>query len=370
MKNTAAVNTAASNRSCVFCFRAFCLLFIFLWSAGLASADPERNTRFFIDSAGRTVQVPQEIRRLAPAGAIAQLFLYTIVPDRFVGWSSALTTELLPYVPQNQQKLPVFGQFYGSGSTLNMEALMAARPDIIIDIGEQKKSIAKDMDEIQRKTGTPTIFIAATALDSYAKTYRDLGQLLGVEQEAEHRARFIEDTLNFFKHLRSTVEAHNRRLRVYYGEEVTGLGTLPAQTIHSQAIDLAGLENVALFSGAAVPSRPQVSPEQILLWDPDVIILSGVVDISRFVKDPVLSSLRAVRQGRVYQAPLEPYNWIARPPSVNRLAGLYWLGLLAYPDLVSQKEFAERIKEMYRHFYHRELSEKELTRFIPSPVGK
>lgn len=318
----------------------------------------------FTDSAGRIVQVPQSIKKIAPSGPMAQIFLFTLVPDRFVGWSSKPAPELLPYLPPTIRDLPVFGQFYGASSTLNMEALISAKPDIIIDIGERKPTIVRDMDDIQSRTGIPTVFIEASSFESYGKTYRELGRLLKVEIHAEKLALFSEAAAAFSKYLRNEIAKGRPRVRLYYGEDVSGLATIASGSLHSQTIDAAGIVNVAELANKGGSGRNQVSMEQLLLWDPDIILLTNGAKASVLQKDSLFQQLRAVKQGRVYEIPLEPYNWVARPPSINRLVGLYWLAYLAYPDLVSRESLESKVREFYALFYHTTLSDGALKRLI------
>jgi len=318
----------------------------------------------FTDSAGRTVQVPQSIEKIAPSGPMAQIFLFTLVPDRFVGWSSKPAPELVPYLPQKTRNLPIFGQFYGTASTLNMEALISAKPDIIIDVGERKPSIARDMDDVQSRTGIPTVFIEAASFESYGKTYRDLGRLLKTEAQAEKLAQFSESAVAFSKNVQDQIGKGRAKVRLYYGEEASGLVTIAAGSLHSQTIEAAGLTNVADLSNKGGSGRNQVSMEQLLLWDPDMILFTNGAEASVLQKDSLFRQLRAVQQGRVYDIPVEPYNWIARPPSINRLVGLYWLAHLAYPDLVSQQMLESKVREYYALFYHTNLSDADLKRFI------
>lgn len=318
----------------------------------------------FTDSAGRTVQVPNTIKKIAPSGPMAQIFLFTLVPDRFAGWSSKPAPELVPYLSKTMAQLPVFGQFYGTASTLNMEALISARPDIIIDIGERKPTIARDMDDVQNRTGIPTVFIEAASFESYSKTYRDLGRLLKVEDQAEKLARFSDDTVAYFKNLQNQFGQNRRKATLYYGEDASGLMTIASGSIHSQTIEFAGLINVADLANKGGSGRNQVSAEQLLLWDPDIIILTSGAQAESLKKDSLFRQLRAVQQGKVCDIPVEPYNWVARPPSINRLAGLYWLAHLAYPDLVGRQTLETKVREFYSLFYHKALSDGDLKRFI------
>ena len=130
------------------------------------------------DSAGRQVEIPAEITRIAPSGSTAQMILMPVAYDLLVGLSSSPSTAQMSYFPEEMRYLPTFGQFYGSKANLNMESLIAAQPQLIIDLGDAKDSIAKDMDTIQKQTGIPTIFIEAD-LDDMAAAYRTLGDILG-----------------------------------------------------------------------------------------------------------------------------------------------------------------------------------------------
>ena len=63
------------------------------------------DTVAFTDSAGRTVQLPANIERIAPSGPVAQMVLMSIAPERFVGLATALDrgeAEYMANVPDLQ----------------------------------------------------------------------------------------------------------------------------------------------------------------------------------------------------------------------------------------------------------------------------
>jgi iron complex transport system substrate-binding protein len=91
-----------------------------------------------------------------------------------------------------------------------------------------------------------------------------------------------------------------------------------------------------------------VSVEQVLVWNPDVIITIDR-DFAASVKtDPVWAPIKAVQAGRVHLSPKLPFGWVDFPPSVNRLIGLWWLAKVLYPG-----RFAEDLKPLTRDFYTR-----------------
>ena len=150
-------------------------------------------TTVFTDDAGRDVTVPANITRIAASGSTAQMILMTLVPELLVGLASSPSTAQRPYFPAEMWTLPTFGQFYGSKANLNMESLIAAQPQLIIDLGDAKDNVRSDMDGIQKQTGIPTVFLEAT-LEEMPQAYRKLGRLLHREAEAEVLAVYLPAT--------------------------------------------------------------------------------------------------------------------------------------------------------------------------------
>ena len=85
-----------------------------------AAGPAAEETRGFTDSCGRSVTLPAKIERVAPSGSVAQMMLLTLAPELLVGLSSMPDADRLGYLPQGVDSLPVFGQFYGGKSNLNI----------------------------------------------------------------------------------------------------------------------------------------------------------------------------------------------------------------------------------------------------------
>ncbi len=324
-------------------------------------------TTFITDSCGRKVEVPAEITRIAPSGGTAQMLLMPIAYDLLVGLSSSPSTAQRPYFPEEMWYLPTFGQFYGSKANLNMEALIAAQPQIIIDMGDAKDNIDDDMDRIQKQTGIPTIFIEAD-LDDMAAAYRTLGSLLNREEAAEPLAAFIEETVTMAQTNAAKIPESQRKT-VLYGTGSTGLACNAAGSSQADVIDLIGAVN------AIVPEEvtnrgggTTVSLEEVYVCDPDVILLTagGPYDD---VTTNEWSELSAVKNGAYYEIPNLPYNWMSSPPSVNRVLGVWWLGNLMYPELYDY-DMVEVAREFYQLFWHYDLSAEEAAEMLSRSTFK
>lgn len=178
--------------------RLFALLLCLCLLAGCAAqtlpAQEPAATVSFVDSCGRTVEVPEKIDRVAVSGLTAQMILVTLAPEKLVGVASRPDEAQLAYLPAELAQLSELGQLYGGKGNLNPEFLIACAPQIILDLGDRKANHAADMQSLQEQTGIPTVFIEASG-DTLPQAYRTLGALLGVADAAETLARYIEDTL-------------------------------------------------------------------------------------------------------------------------------------------------------------------------------
>jgi len=318
-------------------------------------------TRVITDSAGRQMEIPTDIRRVAPSGSTAQMILMPIAYDLLAGLSSSPSTAQMPYFPEEVRYLPTFGQFYGSKANLNMESLIDARPQIIIDLGDAKDTIADDMDRIQKQTGIPTVFIEAD-LDDMADAYRMLGDILNRADTAEPLAQFIEKTVSMARENSAKIP-ENQRLSVLFGTGSTGLACNAAGSVQADVIDLVGAVNAIIPQ--EVSNRgggTTVSLEEVYAVEPDVILLStgGPYDT---LAQGEWAGLTAVQNGRYYEIPGLPYDWMSSPPSVNRVLGIWWLGNLLYPELYDY-DMVQVAREYYGLFWHYDLTEEEARQML------
>jgi iron complex transport system substrate-binding protein len=320
------------------------------------SSTASDDTRIFIDSVGRSVEIPNEINSVAPSGPLAQIVLYTIAPNKLEGLSSDFSEEAKKYIDEKYWSLPKFGQFYGKNASLNMEALVAASPDVIIDIGETKETEKEDMDNLQSQLGIPTIFISAT-LDTMEDAYTMLGDLLGDTDRAAKLSEYCKNTIKRADLIANSIQ-ENEKVRVYMAMGDTGLHTNAAGSIHADVLDRVGAVNVADVDVVSTGGGSEVSFEQIMTWNPDVILVDGQKLYHTIMNDSIWKELKAVQNKKVYCIPNVPYSFLNNPPSINRVIGINWLGNLLYPDQY-QLEIKDEIKTFYQLFYTVDLTDEQ-----------
>ena len=356
-----------------------CIILVLIISVGLCacgsdSAEPDSgsqasgasetsnsediDTYEFIDSCDRTVQLPEKITKIAPSGATAQMVLMTIAPEMLVGLSSTPASDQYAYFPEDMITLPTFGQFYGSKANLNMESLIAADPQVIIDIGDKKAGHARDMRKIQKQTGIPTIFVEAD-IDDFPQAYRTLGQILGKEEKGEQLASYVEEVLTMAEENKEKL-GEDDIVSVMYGTGSTGLNTNAKGSVQADVLKIIGVEN------AIVPEEitntgggTLVSMEEVYKVDPDVIVLNTGGPYDRIsAGGSEWDDLTAVKNDKYYEVPNIPYCWMSSPPSINRVIGVLWLGNILYPDLYDY-DMVEKAQEFYKLFWNYDLSKDE-----------
>lgn len=333
-----------------------------------SSEDNNSDTFMFTDSTGREVELPKDIKKVASGGPLANIMIYAVKPEVIVGWSSAPSESAKKYVDEKYWNLPEYGKFYDNTGDFNREALMASEPDVIIDIGAWDEEYKVNLDTLQEQVGIPVILVEAN-LEQNPAAYRTLGELFGEEERGESLASYCEEVLNDAKEKADSIPEDQRKT-VFYAEGETGLSTIISGTIHSQIYELIGAEIVVETDSVQTQKGGgTVSMEQLMAWDPDVIMFAKGSIYSDVETDTSWNALTAVQNGEFYEIPTDPYNWLGRPPGPNRMVGVRWLGNLLYPE-VFDYDIEQEVKDFYSLFYRYDLSDQEVSELLENSTLK
>ncbi len=260
-------------------------------------------------------------------------------------------------MPERYASLPVLGRLTGRNIEAVVREVAALHPDLILDVGDVDGRYATLADRVQQQTGVPYVLLDGR-LPNTAELYHRLGDVLGVSAKAAGLAAYAERTMADLK-TRTAAVAAERRPRIFYTRDPDGTQTSPVGSITGEIFDLAGGINVAGGTTGAVTF------DQIRRWDPDAILTSNPDFSRRALTDPQWQGLRAVREGRVYLAPAEPFGWIDEPPGVNRLIGLRWLSTVLY-QVPGHNELRDIVLDFYARFYHVRPTEQQVSHILKS----
>lgn len=322
--------------------------------------------REITDMAGRTVVVPDEIETVFSSSTVTAIFMYTLAPDKLLGWNYELNELEKSIILEEYHDLPNFGM----GDSINYEAVIAADPTIAVNVGTINDKMISDCDKLSKSLGVPVVAVDGD-LSASAEAYRFMGELLGEEEQAEKLASYAEKT---FADIEKMEVPEDKKVRIYYGNGEDSLETAPAGSAHGQIIDMVNAVNVAdLEMGEG--SRVQISAEQLLAWDPDVIVVngepkadtSGASAAEAILANPDYASLKAVQDQQVYGTPNTPFSWMDRPMGPNRIVGIRWLSGLIYLEYLNYN-VDEEVKEFFDLFYHVQLTDEKLENIYSGTV--
>ncbi|WMJ83998.1 ABC transporter substrate-binding protein [Oscillospiraceae bacterium LTW-04] len=311
-------------------------------------------TREFTDSCGRTVTLPSKITKIAVSGPLTQLYVLPLCPELMVGFASDFSEDASLYIKNEYLALPKLGQLYGGKGTMDLEALLAAGPDVVIDVGEAKGSIVEDMDALTNQTGIPFVHIDATVTTA-GDAYRMLGELTGKAEKANELASWCESAYTDITAMMAKVDADGARKSLLYCLGDKGINVIAEGSFHAQTINMLSKNLATLSEVASSGMGNEVDLEQILLWNPEVIIFSPNSIYDTVGSDTAWQQLSAISSGNYFKVPDGPYGWVSSPPSVQCYLGMLWLGALLYPDYVDY-DLQTEVTGYYKLFYDCDLS--------------
>jgi len=316
------------------------------------------------DLAGRSVTVPADIGRVCTTGQPGAVMLYTLCPDKLAAWNSELSAGSLTYINEACVALPVIGSMQGGNTTASREEVAALNPDVIVYMTTLDANTAATADSIQESMNIPVVTVGFD-LETIGESYRFLGELLNCTDRADELGAYCDNIISDVKEKSASI-AENDKVTFYYTSGGKGLQTSPGGSSHTEIIELAGGLNVVSLP-AESNGRLKVNMEQVLAWNPDVIITApsenGGNVSAMITGDSTWGTLDAVKNGKVYSAPAEPFSWLDAPVSVNRIIGICWIAETIYPD-VYEYDLNQCAKDFYSLFYSCDLTDKQISSLL------
>jgi iron complex transport system substrate-binding protein len=158
-----------------------------------------------------------------------------------------------------------------------------------------------------------------------------------------------------------------RRPKVYY---VRGPDALTTHGCDQNIVwygEMAGADMV--LKTIAQKGIVKVDMEQIIAWNPDVILVGRQYSTDLVLKDPKWRNINAVRTGKVYVIPEGVFYWDGGSEGVLLME---FIAQKLYPDLFRDLDMKREIKIYYSKFYHYRLSSAEIEKILHglSPDGK
>lgn len=297
------------------------------------------------DHAGRQVVIEKEPQRLVSCYYITSSLLMALgLDDKMVG------------IEDNPDYRPIYGRsaprllelpWVGTAKVLDVEGCAALDPDLVILPLRLRESA-----EILAGLGIDVLLVNPESQSLLTEMIRMVASATDTQTIGESLISFLETRE---KALTNTLE-NAERPRVYLAGNASVLSTAGNAMYQSDLIRLAGGINVAAEIADAYWA--EIDYEQLLVWDPDYIILASSAKYTAedVLTDPNLAECTAVKNGSVFRIPADAESWDSPVP--GSILGAYWLANLLHPELLTEADCAAIMDEYYETFYHFTYSEK------------
>jgi iron complex transport system substrate-binding protein len=334
--------------------------------------------RTVTDHANRTLEIPtpSDIKSVFFTSALAQVYITSLCPDLLGGTASKFDKSALRFQPEGVERLPYLGTIHNNGE-IDRESLLTEDIDIMFSISgiQLTRQNVSEAEDLQTQTRIPCLLVDGS-FTKIPEAFRFLGDILGREARAEELAAFCERSYQSVHEVVATIP-EKEKISVYYAEGPEGLQTEPETSQHMLGFLEAGARCAAQCEITYGGGMTDVSLEQVLQWDPEIIIAwdtnirGGAYEDIR--TNPDWAQIQAVKDGRVYAMPNEPWAWCDRPPGVNRIIGIHWVANLLYPDLYDV-DIREVVQEYFKVMYQKDIDDATVLEILgdsyPPPPRK
>lgn len=305
--------------------------------------------RVLTDMAGRTVTLSGPVQRLVTTFKPATLCVFCLgLQERLVGIDTdSLRDPLHRAVYPEVTKITPVGK---KSSGINLETLVSLQPQLVILYAQKD---GKQLADRLATMGIPAIIILPETFTSIKDAMDLIAQAAGVEKQTTPAVEAMDHVLSLVKRHLAALTPDERKT-AYFASPRGLFNTTSGNMLQDEIFQTAGLINV---SHDLRGYFQDVSPEQLVRWKPDVIVLSQCLgkSVLRHLKNPALQSVPAVSAKAVYRFPssLSPWDF---PSPLSALAVL-WLAEKAYPETFSDVDVRSTINQFHRELFGKSLDQ-------------
>ena len=343
--------------SCVVVFAVVISLCLGGCSTGVVSTDS--TTRMVTNSEGTEIESPAQITKAAPAiGAFAQMteivggpgMIAAAATDNISDYFKTVFPDYLESNPSN----------YDTGS---IEGVIASGAQVIYG----PDSVYSDEQIAQlEQANIPFITINNIKnVEGMCESFMIIGEIFGDDgvKRAQGFVDYYQGNIEKAKKLTAKVEAANKVTIMSLRYAGGAYSTINGQDICNEYFESAGGINVAKdYTNTSSGTGLSVNTEQIVTWNPQVIMAFTQSAKDAILSDPTLADVAAVKNQKVYVCPYGVYNWSVRSGEGAMLP--LWLGTIMYPDLFADTDMKQTVSDFFKNYYAYDISPEEITKVL------
>lgn len=310
----------------------------------------QATARVVRDMSGMPVEVPARIERVVTLGATPVLNSLVFA----VGGGPHIVNGLPEFAaqPRWSSQYLFAPQLAGRPSlantdrTPNLEALLAASPDLILTMDRRSA-------QTLRRVGLPAFQLSWADPDEVKTAIALLGELFGNPGAAQRYAMRFDRTVGEVERLLRQAKPPRPRV-LYFNPRMLSR----PHPIADWWIQAGGGTSVT----AGLPGNGTFNLETLLAWDPDILIVSTPEEVAGVLTDPRFSRLKAVRARRVLVTPCGAHIWGNR--TAEQPLTVLWAAKQFHPDTFAGIDLVERTRSFYRDLFGTQLTRMQVAEIL------
>jgi len=243
---------------------------------------------------------------------------------------------------------------------INIEELLNTRPDVLFISPETGRNEAELKKLEQFKI--PSIVVHYKTMQEQQQAIALIGGAIGAADTAEQYNRYYRSCIERITRAAAEIP-QGRHVKLYHAlTEATH--TDAQESLSSDWLQATGIINVSSSqAGGALDGKTRVGIEQIILWNPDVILANEPDTADAILNDRRWASVSAVKHGRVYRMPIGISRW-GHPGSLETPLAVLWTAKTVYPDYFPDIDIRSETKKFYKMFFNYEVSDELLAQML------
>jgi iron complex transport system substrate-binding protein len=322
------------------------------------SASPVFAERAVTDMAGRTVKVPDKIGRVGTIGPVPVLNSFVFA----VGEAATIANNLPPNLGGPRWRFQYVvapgltaHPIIQSGEGPSVEGVLQVSPDVVL-------TMDRPTIDLLERTRVPVIYLAWRQPDDVKAVMRLLGDLYGKQDAAETYCRYFDATIAKVS-ARTEGLGPDQKPRVLYG-------SLKRLTQPHRIAEwwIAKAGGISVTDDGRIQEAFNFSIEQVLDWNPEVIIVSSAQEVADAYADARLANVSAIKNRRVHAVPMGVHVWGNR--TVEQPLTILWAAKLIHPELFGDVTMPDEVRSFYSSFFKTSLTDAEIAEILEGRAGQ
>lgn len=319
------------------------IFFIFMIQSTLFAQED----RTIIDMAGRRVVIHGEVKKIIPTFKPVTLCILSLgLQDRLVGIDTHSKRDKL-----TRTVFPGVTNLTGVGTKstgINLETVLSLAPDLVI-LYAQKDGLY--LAERLETMGVSAIIILPESMENIRRSLDIISRAVGLPRQLSGAVNAMDKVLDMVASRTESIPLQDRK-KAYFASSRSFFNTAAGNMLQDNILSRAGMINV---SHDLTGYFQNISPEQFLNWNPDIVFLSRNLHDEGLAPlyNPALQRVSAIRHKSIHRFPgsLAPWDF---PSPLSALATL-WAAMQAYPE-----RFKDIDLTAYANAFHQQLFNKTM----------